>query len=257
MPNDAPSEAASTAHHQPSASHKTLRLITIASFLPAFPLCLVHGILAHSPVPAVGLVPLAFSATGGVFLLWPRASEDGRLARLSNPVLVFVCDAILAAAFMVVLVFTWIAKSYSPSLSMLAAYATIPLLINFLVHLILAVQAFYTGLAIHSLVQWLAWRTLPPDCPHCDHRLRPDLPELPWLQRLRQRRRGGYTSLFVDDEQRYRDNEDEDTVDHAVEQAESAHAVQPEAVEVRRKNSRKSKTATPPSRDETTSPWSS
>ncbi|KAF5013608.1 hypothetical protein FDECE_413 [Fusarium decemcellulare] len=265
MPNDAPSEADSTAHHQPPAFHRTFRLVAIASFLPAFPLCLAHGILSHNPVPAVGLVPLAFSASSAVFLLRRHANDDhdGLARKLSHPVLVFVLDVILAAAFMVVLVFTWIGKGRSASLSMLAAYATMPLLVNFLLHLLLALEAFYSGLAIHSLVQWLAWRTLPPDCPNCNHRLRPDFPELPWLERLRQRRRGGYTALFVDDEHRYHDDEDEEALDRAniaaeqAEQADAPHDVQPEAVEVRKKNSRKSKTTTPPSREEPASPWSS
>ncbi|KAM5355533.1 hypothetical protein ACJ41O_002179 [Fusarium nematophilum] len=259
MPNIAPSEADSTAYHHQPAPHTGLRIITIASFLPAFPLCLAHGILSHNPVPAVGLVPLALSAGGGTFLLRARnGDEDGRPHRLSHPVLVFVCDVILATALMVVLVFTWIGKGHSASLSMLAAYATIPLLVNFFIHLLLALQSLYSGLAIHSLVQWLAWRTLPPDCPHCSHRLRPDFPELPWLERLRERRRGGYTSLFVDDEHRYRDDEEDGGGDDDAEQAEAAaQAVQPEAVEVRKKNGRKGKTTTPPSREEPASPWGS
>ncbi|KAI8719303.1 hypothetical protein NCS52_00710900 [Fusarium sp. LHS14.1] len=262
MPSTAPSEADSTvAHRQPPRSHRTFRLITIASFLPAFPLCLAHGILSHNPVPAVGLVPLAFSASGGVFLLRRRDDDAGLALKLSHPVLVFVCDVILSAAFMVVLVFTWISKGDSASLSMLAAYATIPLLVNFLIHLLLALEAFYTGLAIHSLVQWLAWRTLPPDCPNCNHRLRPDFPELPWLERIRQQRHGEYATLFVDEEHRYHDEEDEQALDRAAEEAAEAEAaaanVVPEAVEVRRKNSRKSKMTTPPSREEPVSPWGS
>jgi hypothetical protein len=53
---------------------------------------------------------------------------------LTHSVLVFAIDAILAAALMVVLVFTWIRNSTSRrggnKMVMLAAYATIPLLVN-------------------------------------------------------------------------------------------------------------------------------
>ncbi|KAH7156206.1 hypothetical protein EDB81DRAFT_756705 [Dactylonectria macrodidyma] len=247
---------------QPSSSHNSLRIVTIATFFPAVPLCIAHGVLSNHPVPAVGLVPLAFSASGAIFLLrrGTTAHEDdddgtSLAAKLSHPVLVFACDVVLAAALMVVLVFTWIAPGGSASLSMLAAYATIPLLVNFCVHLLLALESFYTGLAIHSLVQWLAWRTLPPDCPNCNHRLRPPFPELPWLERIR-RRREGYAALFVDDEHRYRDEEEgEQPPVPDAEHGETSHAaVQPEAVEVKKKKERKGKT-TPPSTEDPASPW--
>lgn len=69
--------------------------------------------------------------------------------------------------------------------------------------------------------------------------------------------------MFVDEEHRYHDEEDEQALDRAAEEAAEAEAeaaaanVVPEAVEVRRKNSRKSRTTTPPSREEPVSPWGS
>ncbi|KAF4336670.1 nucleosomal binding [Fusarium beomiforme] len=256
MPSDNHSEAESTAHHQPPASHRTLRLVAIASFLPAFPLCVAHGVLSNHPAPAVGLVPLSFSSGGSLFLLRRRERDDGLAHKLSHPVLAFVFDVVLAAACMIVLVFTWITKGPLASLSMLAAYATIPLLVNFFIHLLLALESLYTGLAVHSVVQWLAWRALPPDCPHCDHRLRPDFPELPWLDRLRERRRRDYSALFVDEESQYHDDEAEETLQRAESAAQEAET-QPEVVEVRKKNNRRNRTNTPPSRDEPASPWGS
>lgn len=130
MPSDTPSEADSTAHHQPPASHRTLRLVAIASFLPAFPLCIAHGVLSNDAAPAVGLVPLAFSSGGSLFLLRRRERDDGLARKLSHPVVAFAFDVVLAAACMIVLVFTWISNDQLASLSMLAAYATIPLLVN-------------------------------------------------------------------------------------------------------------------------------
>jgi len=155
------------------ADARLLRIVTIATFLPAFGLGIAHGTLSHDLVPAVGLVPLAFSSSFAIFLLSrhrkrakakQRQSEveteeagtsqsqeetahdhgDGELqsllarphdhssAPVAHPILVFLADAILAAALMVVLVFTWVGagSGYSAELAMLAAYTTIPLLIN-------------------------------------------------------------------------------------------------------------------------------
>ncbi|KAI0106876.1 hypothetical protein F4814DRAFT_72499 [Daldinia grandis] len=212
---------------------RTLRIVTAATFLPAFPLCVAHGVISGSPTPAVGLVPLAFSAGAGIFLnsrqsrskqtpleLEPDLeqggieesaleqeyergpeTEDTQQSREASdeptpapapkstptrPILVFAVDTILAAALMVVLVFTWIdfsgSSSNSAESAMLAAYATIPLLINFLIHLFLAVREFSRGLAIPGLTQYLAWQAVPPDCPNCGHQLRPDAPpSMPWF----------------------------------------------------------------------------
>ncbi|KAK3685336.1 hypothetical protein B0T22DRAFT_482312 [Podospora appendiculata] len=197
-----------------AANARSLRIATIATFLPAFPLCIAHGVLSQNPVPAVGLAPLAVSAGVAIFLLSrssskqkqrsasdaeavaaPREAEDaGDDAALApahehapsvHPILVFVVDAILAAALMVVLVFTWIRtrNSGDAELAMLASYATIPLLINFLIHLYLAVREFIAGLALHELTQWVAYQTVPADCPHCGNRIRPDaLPSIPWYE---------------------------------------------------------------------------
>ena len=111
--------------------HSSLRVLITLSFIPAFPLCVAHGVLSHHPVPAVGLVPLAVSATGSVVLI--RSTTDdagGSDGKTPRPVPVFFYDLFMAAALMVVLVFTWITREGSPGLSMLAAYATIPLLFN-------------------------------------------------------------------------------------------------------------------------------
>lgn len=51
-------------------------------------------------------------------------------AAITHPVTVFVFDVVLAAATMIVLVFTWVDHGHRSNMSMLAAYATIPLLVN-------------------------------------------------------------------------------------------------------------------------------
>lgn len=111
--------------------HSSLRVLTTLSFIPAFPLCVAHGVLSHLPAPAVGLVPLAVSAAGSVVLIRSTADDvGGSDGRSPNPLAIFFFDVVTAAALMVVLVFTWITKEGTPGLSMLAAYATIPLLFN-------------------------------------------------------------------------------------------------------------------------------
>lgn len=162
-----------------------LRTATILSFIPAFPLCIAHGVLSHTVVPAAGLVPLLFSSGAGIYLLADARRRDRRRARgkqrraaigpdggedagpsvaegegrddehgyegrpgddeeaggegdgggsvLTHRIVVFVVDVVLAAGLMVVLVFTWIGARggwQRPEVTMLAAYATVPLLLN-------------------------------------------------------------------------------------------------------------------------------
>ncbi|KAI2622417.1 hypothetical protein GGR54DRAFT_598480 [Hypoxylon sp. NC1633] len=297
------------------ADTRTFRIVTAATFLPAFPLCVAHGVVSNSPAPAVGLVPLAFSAGAGVFLLSRQSArrqppselergdgdEEGhaqvqeggseemqpppetliatppsqnQTPSRSHPILVFAVDTILAAALMIVLVFTWIDSSKgstnSAETAMLAAYATIPLLINFLIHLYLAVRELSRGLAIPGLTQYVAWQAVPADCPDCGRRLRPDAPpRMPWFDeasfpkpsfgnlKLKMpaisipkmkapewktpewfRNRRGYVSLFANDDREataavpYRDDPDE-------EGGPSALTEEPEVVDVVGKKGRK------------------
>ncbi|AEO56666.1 hypothetical protein MYCTH_2078193 [Thermothelomyces thermophilus ATCC 42464] len=298
-----------------------LRTAAVLAFLPSLPLCITHGALSSELVPALGLVPLSFSAGVSLFLLLRsrrrgtgkgkrRSGERGDLeglvgaadasasasaaaaaaeeegesegeegregavavahdgdvdeggdrgdgeSVLTHRILVFVVDLVLAAALLAVLVFTWIrtgtAGDRRPELAMLAAYSTMPLLVNFSIHSFLAVREFVAGLAIPSLVEYTAWRLVPPNCPHCGSRLRPDtVPPIPWYETVSRpkvslprintasisrpslpafrmpkfsglkgprewkvpkwmRGRGQDASLFVDDEQHYRDQYSDD-----------------------------------------------
>jgi len=197
------------------AGPRPLRVATIVSF------ALAHGIVSNQVVPATGLVPLAFSAGVGIALLRPR------YGRTPHPAAIFAADVVLAAALIAVLVLTWITAPHSrdAGLSMLASYATVPLLASLyvetprsyafpasltlysrsLIHLFLAVRAVYVGLALDSLTQWLAWQVLPPDCPNCQHHLRPPFPSFPWLRRSDDEEQA---RLLVDDQDgRYRDDD--------------------------------------------------
>lgn len=120
------------------------------------------------------------------------------------------------------------------------------------VHLTLAFRGLAHGFAFHGLVQYTAWHALPPDCPHCNVRLRPSsLPELPWLKSLQQSRRAraaarssrqDYAPVFVDDQDRYRDDVESGGRDTPAETEEDRQAPQPDAVDVTRKD-RKGKAA--------------
>ncbi|KAK0721805.1 hypothetical protein B0T26DRAFT_700332 [Lasiosphaeria miniovina] len=158
----------------PDRQLRRLRMLCIVTFLPAFPLCLAHGIASEGIAPAIGILPMAFSAALSCFLLWrmrkDRAAaakafnhhahhrgidaedasdeEDGGLVLVakSAPALsffVFLADLILALSILTALVFTWVDvsinrnqwRSYWPKtqhgdMAMLAAYGTIPLMVN-------------------------------------------------------------------------------------------------------------------------------
>ncbi|PTB68822.1 hypothetical protein BBK36DRAFT_1157066 [Trichoderma citrinoviride] len=258
-----------------AAAVRPLRIVAVASFVPSFALSIAHGVLSHKAVPAVGLVPQAVSVATSIALLRSSASANpsGQGAEpdvesidsagsnssafsvrafLTHPITVFVHDVILATSLMVVLVFTWTHHGHSASLSMLAAYATLPILTSFFCHLFAAALAVYQGLAIHGLLQWVAWQILPPSCPNCEHHLRPtSLPEIPWFQNIKSLnlglrfpwRRSDDAPLLApllaeDDPERYRDDPEDDQT-----------TPQPEAVEVRPKRTRKTK-ATPAPSDE-------
>ncbi|KAK3377481.1 hypothetical protein B0H63DRAFT_524768 [Podospora didyma] len=106
---------------------------------------------------------------------------------LRHPLLVFIVDTLLATADMVVLVITWIRitdyreGAYSlgqygwslpwPAkvslLPMLAAYATIPLMVNFFIHTFFATRAFFRFLVKLGLPTPPEWTPVPTNCPHC------------------------------------------------------------------------------------------
>ena len=145
----------------------SLRKTACLALLPALPLCITHGALSHDLVPALGLIPLVSSAGVSLFLVlrgrrrggagegrrvgFEGEVEEGGIGPeedyeeeaageqqdggvLTHRILVFVVDVVHAVGLMVVLVFTWIRAGKvgdgRPELAMLAAYATVPLLVN-------------------------------------------------------------------------------------------------------------------------------
>src|SRR5688572_22233153 len=86
------------------AGPRLLRMATAIAFVPAFPLCVAHGALSHQVVPAVGLIPLALSASAAIYLGRPQSRNE----KLGHPAVIFGADTVLAAALMVTLTFTWV-----------------------------------------------------------------------------------------------------------------------------------------------------
>ncbi|KAJ2981608.1 hypothetical protein NQ176_g1928 [Zarea fungicola] len=235
---------------------------------------ITHGVLSRDAVPAVGLVPLAISTVAGITLLRHKnklqaQSADGQEGsaagaagghneigavesviaeldpvgdRITHPLAVFAFDIAIAASIMVVLVYTWKSSSTSASLSMLAAYATIPLMLSFISHVALAFSALWDGLAIHGHIKWAASRAIDSDCPNCSHSLWPDRPTMPWSRFFQGRNQSAaYTPLFADGAESYHSDDD----------AIRGFAAEPEAVDVRpKKNGRNKPTSIV---DETTS----
>lgn len=106
-------------------------------------------------------------------------------------------------------------------------------------------HALVHGLSIFSLMKWTAWRLVPPDCPNCNSRLRPELPELPWLKFFARRSGlGAYMPLLADDAaEPYRDDDEE-----------AYCTPQPDAVDVRAKKGAKGKDT--PAQSGDGAPWS-
>ncbi|CEJ88831.1 hypothetical protein VHEMI04859 [[Torrubiella] hemipterigena] len=188
-----------------------LRLLTFGSFIPALPLGLAHGILSDDAFPAVGLIPMLISAVSGIFLHRhekqkqkalqdaeaagqdPEEASRGYIAegvheidtlrgKLTHPFTVFVFDTLMSATIMAILVYTWRAGSRSVIFSMLAAYATIPLMVAFISHATLAFSELYHGFAVHGFAKWVASKAVDSHCPKCSHPIQPEMPEVPWFK---------------------------------------------------------------------------
>ncbi|OAA81714.1 hypothetical protein LEL_01259 [Akanthomyces lecanii RCEF 1005] len=222
---------------------KLFRTLTWVAFIPALPMLLAHGFMSKNAVPVAGLVPQSLSTVAGIWLLRRQsksralqdadgkqigaggsggimgsvegAAEDGIHEvdaigeKLTHPFLVFAFDIAIAAGIMVVLVYTWKSSSKSAALSMLAAYATIPLILSFISHVALAFAALWDGLAIHGHIKWAAARAIEPDCPNCSHSLWPEQPTVPWSRFFKKKSTNSYVPVFADGARSYH-SEDED-----------------------------------------------
>ncbi|OCK92433.1 uncharacterized protein K441DRAFT_640011 [Cenococcum geophilum 1.58] len=173
-----------------------LHILTIFTFVPAFPLLLAHGIVSGEVVPAVGIVPLAGSAAFSAFLLYKEKRRESDDAPVLRPSIILAIDAFLAACIITVLIFTWLivpGEWGRGNWVMLATYGTFPLLAN------LSIHTFEVFRAVAALL----YRPTLDVCPHCNHSLR-DSPK-------RTRRHGNSKtnySLLVAEGGEYHDDEE-------------------------------------------------
>ncbi|OCL12309.1 hypothetical protein AOQ84DRAFT_386213 [Glonium stellatum] len=143
-----------------------LRLLTILTFIPAFPLLLAHGIVSGEVVPAAGIAPLTGSAALSAFLFYrerQRGSSDDTPVLRSG--IILAVDAVLAACIITVLIFTWLivpGEWGRGNWVMLATYGTVPLLANLSIHTFEVLRAIAVAL----------YRPTLDVCPNCNHRLR-------------------------------------------------------------------------------------
>ncbi|KAF2259478.1 hypothetical protein CC78DRAFT_66489 [Lojkania enalia] len=148
-----------------SPSH-TLRAIPLAIFAPAFLMLLIQGIASSRVNPAIGIIPLFFSAAYSAALLANEKKCGCQSSGLSGTPLHLVCDFALGVGTLVCLILTWIFLPHhtweiSGGLVMLGTYASNFLIINFLIHL------FFTAKQL--------WEFITPgehyvsSCPYCRH----------------------------------------------------------------------------------------
>jgi len=114
---------------QTPQKHRTLRLISLLTIIPALPLGVSHAIVSGSPLPGVGLVPMAFSAVLAIVTLCmgnrkQRISLDEPTPQVGK-IIITVADILLALAYLVILIFSWIILgSYGAGEVELGTYAT-------------------------------------------------------------------------------------------------------------------------------------
>ncbi|KAM0715902.1 hypothetical protein Q7P37_008416 [Cladosporium fusiforme] len=141
---------------------RQLRIVTVLSFIPAFALNVAVGVVTELPLPALNLIPMAFSTGLGLVLLVDKK-------RPKKP----TADLVAAGSLLVFLIATWIyltERSWLESnIAMLASYATMPPIVNFLIH---------TYLTLPTLP--LLFR--PRSCPNCNHTMPSILPK--WHSRV-------------------------------------------------------------------------
>lgn len=109
-----------------SESDRTLRIISIITFIPAIAILIPHGVLSDHPCPAIGLIPMSLSAAYGIVLINKTIK--------SQSIDTFI-DAFLAVFLIGILVPTLIDLSprrwyYGGDARILGAFGTMPLLIN-------------------------------------------------------------------------------------------------------------------------------
>lgn len=99
----------------PNNAAHPLRRLGVAAFLTAAPLCVAQGIISNNAVIIIGLIPQVLSVAASFLLplLQPQpgtvTNVQSRRAKMragvAHPVTVFVFDAVLAIALLLIVLF--------------------------------------------------------------------------------------------------------------------------------------------------------
>jgi hypothetical protein len=105
----------------------TLRATCLVDFFPGITILLVQGILSKEVVPAIGILPLFFSAILGCFLISRAAMVKCNCQGLEGHPATLVVDMLIGIGLMVVVIITWVKMK---DWVMLGTYGTVFLIIN-------------------------------------------------------------------------------------------------------------------------------
>ncbi|KAF2841714.1 hypothetical protein M501DRAFT_1000993 [Patellaria atrata CBS 101060] len=162
-----------------------LRKLNIYTFIPAFALNFAHVGVAHKAFPAIGLVPQLFSTLLSFIILHHHtvmarhASHSGVGGKVSKPKSallagsIFAADLIIGLSILTCLFFAWfvgLKRGYYWSEDhnlILGTYATMPLLVNFIVHTIFTLRTLATFLPLRLF----SFSNFTGTCPHCSRSL--------------------------------------------------------------------------------------
>ncbi|KAK4574539.1 hypothetical protein LTR86_001380 [Recurvomyces mirabilis] len=155
-------ESSSTDTPTTSTPDRTLRLITLIAFPLAIPFAIPYAALAQQLCPALGLTPLLISAFLSLLLLCGIASGP----RVSS--LRILVDLLCALFLLGVLIPGWVVLArgqarrwygnVESNVTMLGTYATVPMMVAFLIHAYIAPR---------DLIRYLRQPSTTPTCPHC------------------------------------------------------------------------------------------
>lgn len=113
-----------------------LRALSLATFPPAFLILLVQGIASHDVNPAIGILPLFFSAAFSALLLVNEKKCGCQASGLTGTPIHLVFDLVLGIGLLVCLILDWIFMSQyrgwdsGRGLVMLGTYGTNFLIFN-------------------------------------------------------------------------------------------------------------------------------
>ncbi|KAJ4984321.1 hypothetical protein SVAN01_10162 [Stagonosporopsis vannaccii] len=147
---------------QKSTPH-ALRAITLATFPPAFVILLISGIALKQVNPAIGLVPLFFSAAYAALLLANEKKCGCQAGGLTGTPFHFILDFLIGTGLLVCLILAWIFMGdrwcRRHGGVVIGTYGTNFFICNFLVHLY-----FVLGQLKEALE---GGQTYPTSCPQC------------------------------------------------------------------------------------------